>query len=114
MSARLRSSIVASVLAAWPAAPLMCQGGETFIYFEPVAVCNSASLNEEAQKVRIDTEGLAPGMISPDAAKRIALCWVPGQISSGEIESNGKRTVYEIRLLPTNKKTYSKVIVDAY
>jgi uncharacterized membrane protein YkoI len=52
-------------------------------------------------------------MISPEQAKALALCAVPGQISSGEMQVNNGRTVYEIALLPTDKKTYSKVEIDA-
>jgi Peptidase propeptide and YPEB domain len=52
-------------------------------------------------------------MISPEQAKALALCAVPGQISSGEMEVNNGRTVYQITLLPTDKKTHSKVEIDA-
>jgi len=52
-------------------------------------------------------------MISPEQAKALALCAVPGQLSSGEMQVNNGRTVYEIALIPTDKKTYSKVEIDA-
>jgi uncharacterized membrane protein YkoI len=52
-------------------------------------------------------------MISPADAKRVALCAVPGQIGSGEMNMNGNRAEYEIAIIPNGKKTYSKVIVDA-
>jgi uncharacterized membrane protein YkoI len=53
------------------------------------------------------------GMISPDSAKIIALCAVPGQIGSGEMNTTGGRTTYEIDIIPNEKKTHTKVNVDA-
>jgi len=53
------------------------------------------------------------GMISPDSAKIVALCAVPGQIGSGEMNTSGGRTVYEIDIIPNEKKTHTKVNVDA-
>jgi len=52
-------------------------------------------------------------MISPAQAKALALCAVPGQISSGEMQVNNGRTVYLVDILPTDKKTVSRVEVDA-
>jgi uncharacterized membrane protein YkoI len=52
-------------------------------------------------------------MISPDSAKLIALCVVPGQITSGEMDESNGRTAYAIDIIPNKKKTHSKVIVDA-
>jgi uncharacterized membrane protein YkoI len=52
-------------------------------------------------------------MISPDSAKMIALCAVPGQIGSGEMEVTNGRTEYEIAIIPNHKRTYTKVIIDA-
>src|SRR4029078_463529 len=52
-------------------------------------------------------------MISPDSAKIVALCAVPGQIGSGEMNTSGGRTVYEIAIIPNEKKTPRKVNVDA-
>ena len=97
------------------AAPVAAQTDTNATYFEPTSTtCRGVAQNEEARKVAIKTDLYAAGMISADSAKAIALCWVPGQIGSGEMQSNGSRTVYEISVLPTDKKTYSKVIVDAY
>jgi hypothetical protein len=53
------------------------------------------------------------GMISPDSAKIVALCAVPGQVGSGEMNTSGGRTVYEIDIIPNEKKTHTKVNVDA-
>jgi len=53
------------------------------------------------------------GMISPDSAKIVALCAVPGQVGSGEMNTSGGRTVYEIDIIPNEKKTHTKVVVDA-
>jgi uncharacterized membrane protein YkoI len=52
-------------------------------------------------------------MISPDSAKLIALCVVHGQISSGDMNVVDGRTQYNIDVIPDNKKTHSKVVVDA-
>lgn len=68
---------------------------------------------EEVAKIAIKSDRYTPNMISPDQAKAIALCAVPGQISSGEMELNDGRTVYEITILPTGKQTHSKVEIDA-
>lgn len=55
----------------------------------------------------------ASTMISPDSAKLIALCAVPGQIGSGEMESSNGRVHYAIDIIPNKKKTHTKVVVDA-
>jgi hypothetical protein len=67
----------------------------------------------EVARVTIKSDLYTSSMISPEQAKALALCAVPGQISSGEMQVNNGRTVYEIALLPTDKKTYSKVEIDA-
>jgi hypothetical protein len=67
----------------------------------------------EVARVQIKSDLYNSTMISPEQAKAIALCAVPGQLSSGEMQVNNGRTVYEIALLPTDKKTYSKVEIDA-
>ena len=67
-----------------------------------------------AANIKIKTEGYnAATMISPDSAKIIALCAVPGQIGSGELETKGGSTHYAIDIIPNGKKTHTKVIVDA-
>ena len=53
------------------------------------------------------------GMISPDSAKVLALCAVPGQIGSGEMTTTNGRTAYEIDIIPNEKKTHTKVTIDA-
>jgi uncharacterized membrane protein YkoI len=67
----------------------------------------------EVAKVQIKSDLYVSGMITPEQAKALALCAVPGQISSGEMENNNGRVVYQITLLPTDKKTHSKVEIDA-
>jgi uncharacterized membrane protein YkoI len=52
--------------------------------------------------------------ISPERAKAIALARVPGQIAGGELNNDGGRLHYEIKVLPEKKKTYSKVNIDAH
>jgi hypothetical protein len=67
-----------------------------------------------AQEVAIKTDLYDPAtMISPDSAKLIALCAVPGQIGSGEMNMANGRTEYAIDIIPNHKKTHTKVIVDA-
>jgi uncharacterized membrane protein YkoI len=67
-----------------------------------------------AQSVAIKTDLYQAGsMISPDSAKLIALCAVPGQIGSGEMNLANGVTEYAIDIIPDHKKTHTKVIVDA-
>jgi uncharacterized membrane protein YkoI len=76
-------------------------------------VCSSVDM-EEVRRVSIESDLYSPStMISPDSAKMIALCAVPGQIGSGEMEMTDGRAEYEISIIPAGKETYSKVVVDA-
>jgi hypothetical protein len=68
----------------------------------------------EVAKVAIKSELYQQGMITPEQAKALALCAVPGQVSSGEMEMLDGRPIYSIILLPNEKQTYSKVQIDAY
>jgi len=83
-------------------------------WFRPGATsCSNVDLGEAAN-VQMKTNLYDPAtMISPDSAKKVALCAVPGQIGSGEMNQSGNRAEYEIAIIPNGKKTYSKVIVDA-
>ncbi len=75
--------------------------------------CSNMDLGEAAN-VQMQTSLYDPAtMIAPDSAKKIALCAIPGQIGSGEMNKSGDRAEYEIAIIPNGKKTYSKVIVDA-
>jgi uncharacterized membrane protein YkoI len=73
-------------------------------------------------KVAVDEPArieIKPGLegkahISPDRAKAIALARVPGQIAGGELNEDGGRLHYEIKVLPEKKKTYTKVNIDAH
>ena len=70
------------------------------------------AIDEPARiKIKAGTEGRA--RIGPNRAKAIALSRVPGQIAGGELTDEDGRLVYEIKVLPEKKKTYSKVTVDA-
>ncbi|HEY8175177.1 MAG TPA: PepSY domain-containing protein [Gemmatimonadaceae bacterium] len=118
MHNRISTSLMAAALVAVAATSLSAQTAKVkvhYVYFVPMATtCNGAVVADEVKKVNINTEGYDPAtMISPDSAKTIALCYVPGKIADGEIESNGTRTIYEISVLPNKKKTYSKVLIDA-
>ena len=74
----------------------------------------ATSDSAEVAKIAIKSDLATASTISPEQAKAVALCAVPGQISSGEMETNNGRTVYQITLLPTGKQTHSKVEIDAY
>lgn len=64
-------------------------------------------------KIKADKYNAAT-MISPDSAMHIALCAVPGQIGSGEMDVNAQgRAHYAIDIIPNKKKTHTKVLVDA-
>lgn len=67
----------------------------------------------EVARVEIKSDLYTSSMISPAQAKALALCAVPGQISSGDMAVNNGRTVYLVDVLPTDKKTVSRVEVDA-
>jgi hypothetical protein len=69
----------------------------------------------EVAKIAIKSDLYTPAtMISPEQAKALALCAVPGQISSGEMKvSSDGVTVYEVSVLPTGKQTYSTVQINA-
>jgi uncharacterized membrane protein YkoI len=83
-------------------------------WYRPSATaCSNMNLGEAANvQMKTDLYDSAT-MISPNDAKRVALCAVPGQIGSGEMNMSGNRAEYEIAIIPNGKKTYSKVIVDA-
>lgn len=67
-----------------------------------------------AHEVQIKSDLYTAGtMISPDSAKVIALCAVPGQVTSGEMNLTDGRTEYAITIIPNKKKTHTKVVVDA-
>lgn len=89
--------------------PLGVTGGATAE--KHLATCNYDTA--EVRKVAIKTEYYREGMITPDEAKAIALCAVPGQIGSGEMEQDGNGTHYAIDILPDRKQTHTKVLVDA-
>ena len=83
---------------------------------QKVAVSNGTvakvAVDEPARiKIGAGLEGRA--RISPNRAKAIALTRVPGQIAGGELSDQGGRLIYEIKVLPEKKKTYSKVNIDA-
>jgi uncharacterized membrane protein YkoI len=75
--------------------------------------CSTVDVNA-ARAVSIKTDLYdASTMISPDSAKIVALCAVPGQIGSGEMNVANGRTEYAIDIIPNQKKTHTKVIIDA-
>ena len=83
-------------------------------YVPTGTVCSTVDVNA-AKAVSIKSDLYKPdaGMISPDSAKLVALCAVPGQIGSGKMESENGRTTYKIDIIPNQKKTHADVVVDA-
>jgi len=84
-------------------------------WYRPVGtVCSTVDVNA-AKAVEIKSDLFKPdaGMITPDSAKIVALCAVPGQIGSGEMNVDNGITEYAIDIIPNGKKTHAKVIVDA-
>ena len=84
-------------------------------WYTPTGTTCSTVDVSAAKAVTIKSDLYTPGgtMISPDSAKVIALCAVPGQIGSGEMNVANGRTEYAIDIIPNGKKTHAKVIVDA-
>lgn len=87
---------------------------DTLEYYRPLAnTCSTVDV-DAARAVQIKSDLYDPAtMISPDSAKIIALCAVPGQIGSGEMETSNGITHYAIDIIPNQKRTHTKVIVDA-
>lgn len=108
MKIQLIASAAAVVLGAGVA---HAQKGEW--YHWKGGACAGTDVNAVRQ-VEIKTDKYVRGtMISPDSAKVVALCAVPGQIGSGEMNVANGRTEYAIDIIPNGKKTHTKVIVDA-
>ena len=83
-------------------------------YVPTGSVCSSVDVSKaKAVTIKSDLYKADAGMISPDSAKLVALCAVPGQIGSGEMETSDGRTTYAIDIIPNDKKTHTKVVVDA-
>jgi uncharacterized membrane protein YkoI len=76
-------------------------------------VCSTVDMKAAADAKIKSAKYDAKTMISPDSAKLVALCAVPGQITSGEMNVADGRTHYAIDIIPNKKKTHAKVIVDA-
>lgn len=77
------------------------------------AVYCTASDREGVMAVDIEDDLYRPGMITEEQAKAVALCAVPGQITSGDMETRDGRTLYVVTIIPNGKQTHSKVEVDA-
>jgi hypothetical protein len=83
---------------------------------EPIHVpttCAGAIDPAEVTRVAIKADLYQPGMVTPDSAKFLALCTIPGQITSGEMHAQDGRTMYEVTLIPERRSTNAKVIIDA-
>jgi peptidase YpeB-like protein len=83
-------------------------------WYSPTATTCSTVDPAAAAAVQIKSDMYdANTMISPDSAKIVALCAVPGQIGSGEMNMTNGRANYAVDIIPNGKKTHTKVIVDA-
>jgi Peptidase propeptide and YPEB domain len=101
----IRMLVIASALSTIGAA----LGGAQQVSTRTVA---KVAVDEPARiEIKAGTEGRA--RISPNRAKAIALARVPGQVAGGELTDEDGRLVYQIKVLPERKRTYSKVIIDA-
>jgi uncharacterized membrane protein YkoI len=104
---RSRTLLIAGVLTAVGSALAGAQS--------PVRAQTAAKVgaNEPARiEIKAGLEGKAH--VTPDSAKAIALARVPGQIAGGELNEDNGRLVYDIKVLPERKKTYTKVVIDAH
>jgi uncharacterized membrane protein YkoI len=83
-------------------------------YVPTGSVCSSVDVNAaKSVEIKSDLYKANAGMISPDSAKLVALCAVPGQIGSGKMEMANGRTTYKLDIIPNEKKTHTDVVVDA-
>ena len=83
-------------------------------YYPTGTACSSVDLSKsKAVTIKQDLYKPDAGMISPDSAKVLALCAVPGQIGSGEMNVNNGITEYAIDIIPNGKMTHAKVVIDA-
>ena len=100
-----------------PSATTMSMPADTLVideWYRPTGTTCSTVDVAAARTVEIKSALYnASTMISPDSAKLVALCAVPGQIGSGEMTLVDGRTHYDINIIPNGKKTHAKVVVDA-
>jgi uncharacterized membrane protein YkoI len=87
----------------------------TMEWYKPTGTtCSTVDVSAaKAISIKSDLYKADSGMISPDSAKVLALCAVPGQIGSGEMSMSDGRTEYAIDIIPNQKKTHTKVVIDA-
>ena len=111
---RVQKDVTVGTASGVVATPAMTTDTLNMIWYRPTGTtCSSVDVNA-ARSVQIKSDLYQAGtMISPDSAKVIALCAVPGQIGSGEMNVANGRTEYAIDIIPNHKKTHTKVIVDA-
>ena len=99
-----------------PGSTLTTTVDTTALWYLPSSATTCSSVDvaaANAVSIKTDLYNPSAGMISPDSAKIIALCAVPGQIGSGEMNVADGVTEYAIDIIPNHKKTHTKVIVDA-
>ncbi|HXT04714.1 MAG TPA: PepSY domain-containing protein [Casimicrobiaceae bacterium] len=99
-----------------PGSTLTTTVDTTAMWYVPAGATTCSTVDPAAASavaIKTDLYNPSAGMISPDSAKIIALCAVPGQIGSGEMNVANGVTEYAIDIIPNHKKTHTKVIVDA-
>jgi uncharacterized membrane protein YkoI len=113
----LKTTILAIALAAASASAARAQQQQqqdANEWYRPGPTACTTTDISAAKAVQIKTDLYdSTRMISPDRAKLVALCAVPGQIGSGEMNVADGRTQYAIDIIPDKMQTHTKVIVDA-
>jgi uncharacterized membrane protein YkoI len=109
-----RTTLAAAFAAVASIGGAMGARAQTPEWYRPTgSTCSTTDVSKSAS-VKIKADKYDPKtMISPDSAKLIALCAVPGQVGSGEMNVDNGITEYAIDIIPNQKKTHAKVIVDA-
>jgi uncharacterized membrane protein YkoI len=95
--------------------PMTVEDSLAIEWYVPTGTTCSTVDASAAKAVTIKSDLYTPesGLITPDSAKIVALCAVPGQIGSGRMEVADGRTTYKIDIIPNQKKTHTDVVVDA-
>jgi uncharacterized membrane protein YkoI len=107
----MKTAFTAAILVAVAASSARAQQGEWYRPAEKTCATTDVSA---ARDVSIKTNYYdEKRMISPTRAKLIALCVVPGQIGSGEMNMADGRAQYAIDIIPDKKQTHTKVVIDA-
>src|ERR1051326_1445203 len=102
---RMKRSLTAMVTITTLVCAHQARAQEPEEWYRPTGTtCSTTDVSAaKAVKVKADLYN-ASTMISPDSAKLIALCAVPGQIGSAEMKTANGRTEYAVDIIPNKKK----------